>query len=59
MMNTDVNIAENICNSQDFTHIPKIRVIVRKRPINKKESSKGETDVIENVNNSVIVKELK
>ena len=58
-MKTDVNMSENICNTQDLTQIPKIRVIVRKRPINKKESSKGESDVIENANNSIIVKELK
>jgi hypothetical protein len=58
-MNTDVNMSENLNNNQDFSQIPKIRVIVRKRPINKKELSKGEIDVIDNINNTVIVKESK
>ena len=60
-MNTDVNMGDNsnLNYQQDFNQIPKIRVIVRKRPINKKESIKGETDVIENKNNTIIVKELK
>ncbi len=59
-MNTDVNMENsNYNNQQDFTQIPKIRVVVRKRPINKKEAQKGETDVIDNKNNTVIVKELK
>lgn len=57
-MNTDVNMSGNNYN-QDFSHIPKIRVIVRKRPINKKEVSKGEIDVIDNNQNTVIVKESK
>jgi len=58
-MNTDVNMSDNTSNYQDFSQIPKIRVIVRKRPINKKESAKGEVDVIDNSNNTVIVKESK
>lgn len=59
-MNTDVNMENSYYNNQkDFTQIPKIRVIVRKRPINKREALKGESDVIENKNNTVIVKELK
>jgi hypothetical protein len=38
----------------------KIRVIVRKRPLNKKESLKNDTDIIEmRGNNSLVVKELK
>jgi len=44
---------------QDSTQIPKIRVIVRKRPINKREAQKKELDIIENKNNTVIVKESK
>ncbi len=59
-MNTDVNMDNSYYNyQQELTQIPKIRVIVRKRPINKKEATKGETDVIDNKNNTVIVKELK
>jgi hypothetical protein len=59
-MNTDVNM-DNYYNQyqQDSTQIPKIRVIVRKRPINKREAQKGELDIIENKNNTVIVKESK
>ena len=52
-------MSEKLYTNQDFTQIPKIRVIVRKRPINKRELAKGETDVIEKLKNSVIVKELK
>ena len=58
-MNTDVNMSGNLNNNQDIAQIPKIRVIVRKRPMNKKELSKGEIDVIEDTNNTVIVKESK
>lgn len=59
-MNTEINM-ENSCSNyqQEYNQIPKIRVIVRKRPINKRESQKGETDVIDNKKNTVIVKELK
>lgn len=40
--------------------IPKIRVVVRKRPLNKKEHNRSEMDIIDIRNgNSVIVKELK
>lgn len=59
--NQDVNMSESMYfnNQLDVNQIPRIRVIVRKRPLNKKELSKGEQDVIDNVNNTVIVKELK
>jgi hypothetical protein len=40
--------------------IPKIRVVVRKRPMNKKEMAKSEMDIIETENEkTIIVKELK
>lgn len=40
--------------------IPKIRVIVRKRPCSKKEIQKNDIDIIEKRgNNTIIVKELK
>lgn len=59
-MNLDVNMTENSNNNiQDSKEIPKIRVVVRKRPLNKKELQKGEIDIIENKHNTVIVKELK
>jgi kinesin family protein 2/24 len=38
---------------------PKIRVVIRKRPVNKKELQKGDTDIIEVNNPNVIVKETK
>lgn len=39
---------------------PKIRVVVRVRPINTKEKNKGEKDVIDLTSyNSLIVKEIK
>ncbi len=47
-------------NSQTWKDIPKIRVIVRKRPCSKKEIQKHDIDIIENrSDNTVIVKELK
>ena len=43
-----------------YQSIPKIRVIVRKRPLGKKEIAKNDTDVVEIRNNKqVVVKELK
>ena len=47
-------------NYQEKKEIPKIRVIVRKRPLNKKESFKNEIDIV-NISNqkTVVVKEMK
>ena len=43
-----------------YQTIPKIRVIVRKRPLGKKEIAKNDTDIVEIRNNKqVVVKELK
>ena len=43
-----------------YENIPKIRVIIRKRPLSKKEQSKNEKDVIDiKENKKVIVKEKK
>ena len=43
-----------------YQSIPKIRVIVRKRPLGKKEIAKNDTDIVEIRNNKqVVVKELK
>lgn len=40
--------------------IPKIRVVVRKRPLNKKEFSKNDLDIIEiRGPQKIVVKELK
>lgn len=49
--------AEGLVNSKD---IPKIRVIVRKRPANKKELQRNDIDIIETKGSqTVVVKELK
>jgi len=37
----------NQSTQNTLNQIPKIRVIVRKRPLNKKEQDKNETDIIE------------
>jgi kinesin family protein 2/24 len=39
---------------------PKIRVVIRKRPLNKKEQSRNEQDVVDVLNNAeVVVREQK
>ena len=39
---------------------PKIRVVIRKRPINKKEMSRNDTDIIDvRGTQTVVVKEMK
>ena len=65
-MQTQTNF-NNIQSSQSSgvdsilnTPIPKIKVIIRKRPLNQKEIAKGETDIISIKDNSrVIVSEQK
>ncbi len=47
-------------SSDVLKDIPKIRVVVRKRPMNKKEITKSDMDIIETKGNqTIIVKELK
>ena len=49
-----------VSNINSYENIPKIRVIIRKRPLSKKEQSKNEKDVIDiKENKKVIVKEQK
>lgn len=44
----------------DSSHTPKIRVMVRKRPLNKKEISRGETDIVNiEKDQTVVVREQK
>lgn len=44
----------------DLSNEPKIKVVIRKRPISKKETAKANVDIIEvRSNQSVIVKETK
>ena len=57
------NLPQNVQQQSQipiFQSIPKIRVIVRKRPLGKKEIAKNDTDVVDIRNNKkVVVKELK
>ena len=46
--------------SSEFKDVQKIRVTVRKRPLNKKELSKNEMDIIDTKSSqTLVVKELK
>ena len=40
---------------KNYSNIPKIRVIVRKRPLSKKEFARGEKDIIEIPNNHTVL----
>jgi kinesin family member 2/24 len=46
-------------NGENSSGIPKISVVIRKRPLNKKEMGKNDTDIIEVRGNTVCVKEMK
>jgi hypothetical protein len=51
---------KNEITKKDQNDIPKIRVVVRKRPANKREIQKNDLDIIDIENpQSLIVKELK
>ncbi len=57
---TSKNIFPNTNSQENYNLIPKIRVIIRKRPLSQKELLKSDSDIIEIRNqNKVIVKELK
>ncbi|MCQ2816507.1 MAG: hypothetical protein MJ252_04485 [archaeon] len=50
----------NMGQNNTYQNIPKIRVVVRKRPLNKKELQRGEQSIVEIRNNrQVVVKELR
>ena len=52
--------AEQVNNFSSYKDIPKIRVVVRKRPLNKKELMKNDLDIIEQRGpHNLVVKELK
>lgn len=67
MLIDDISVSPNTSfintnpqSSPSYQSIPKIRVIVRKRPLNQKELSKNDTDVIAvNSKSTLIVKELR
>ncbi|KAK7294197.1 hypothetical protein RJT34_17083 [Clitoria ternatea] len=55
------NIVSNIVSVENVksSSVAKIKVVVRKRPLNKKETAKHEEDIIETVSNSLTVHETK
>jgi hypothetical protein len=61
-MNNDYNL-NNLIGSEGLIQqkeVPKIRVVVRKRPANKKEIQRNDIDIIElRASQTVVVKELK
>ena len=61
MDNYDEINLNNIIYSDGITkELPKIRVVVRKRPSNKKEIQKGDIDIIDiRSSQTMVVKELK
>lgn len=61
-----MNFANNLGNGNDmqveefYDNLPKIRVVVRKRPLNRKEIQKNDADIIEiRRPQTVIVREMK
>ncbi|KAF1886987.1 hypothetical protein Lal_00046225 [Lupinus albus] len=46
-------------DKEKFSSVAKIKVVVRKRPLNKKELAKNEEDIIDTYSNSLIVHETK
>ncbi len=49
----------NYSTNSSIDAIPKIRVAVRKRPLNRKEAQRSEMDIIDIRGSTVTVKELK
>lgn len=61
-----MNFANNLGNANEmqgeefYDNLPKIRVVVRKRPLNRKEIQKNDADIIEiRRPQTVIVREMK
>ena len=44
---------------ESYDNTPKISVLIRKRPLSKKELGKGETDIIDIRDTTVVVRETK
>ncbi len=54
------NLGNNEQQYDYFDNLPKIRVVIRKRPVNKKEIQKNDADIIEvRRPQTVIVREMK
>ncbi|XP_051147706.1 kinesin-like protein KIN-13B isoform X2 [Andrographis paniculata] len=57
----DNNVMRSLAadNAKASSNVAKIKVVVRKRPLNKKELAKNEEDIIETHSNSLVVHETK
>ncbi|KAH6782156.1 ATP binding microtubule motor family protein [Perilla frutescens var. frutescens] len=56
----DSNVLKSIATDNvKASNVAKIKVVVRKRPLNKKELTKNEEDIIETYSNSLVVHETK
>ncbi|KAG6428972.1 hypothetical protein SASPL_107011 [Salvia splendens] len=56
----DGNVLKSIAaDNVKASNVAKIKVVVRKRPLNKKELAKNEEDIIETYSNSLVVHEAK
>ncbi|KAL1340547.1 hypothetical protein HN51_026904 [Arachis hypogaea] len=57
----DNNLMSNVSSTdkEKSSSVAKIKVVVRKRPLNKKEIAKNEEDIIETISNSLTVHETK
>ncbi|CAJ1951167.1 unnamed protein product [Sphenostylis stenocarpa] len=58
---TDNNVSNSLAAAENVkpSNVAKIKVVVRKRPLNKKEIAKHEEDIIDTVSNSLTVHETK
>ncbi|BAT98515.1 hypothetical protein LR48_Vigan406s016400 [Vigna angularis] len=58
---TDNNVYNSLAAAENLksSNVAKIKVVVRKRPLNKKETAKHEEDIIDTVSNSLTVHETK
>ncbi|XP_075514104.1 kinesin-like protein KIN-13B [Primulina tabacum] len=56
----EINVLKSLAvDNLKASSVAKIKVVVRKRPINKKELAKNEEDIIETFSNSLVVHETK
>lgn len=56
----NVGYANELQPEEFYNSLPKIRVVVRKRPLNRKETQKNDADIIEiRRPQTVIVREMK
>ncbi|XP_051136036.1 kinesin-like protein KIN-13B isoform X1 [Andrographis paniculata] len=55
----DSDVLKNLVEGAKASNVAKIKVVVRKRPLNKKELARNEEDIIETYSNSLVVHEMK